>query len=211
VRNLVAPSGYYLANRMGKLFLAAMEESIGRNGLNALLNLTNMGHYIQSPPFDDLELGFDIAQVSNLYRALETIYGPRGARGLALRSGRALFDGIHDSLEIPTGINDLAFRVLPLQTRLRIAIPALARALTQHSDQICRVEDKGQHYDFTIERCANCWGFQSAQPVCFMTVGMLQEASSFYSRGQEFRVAQTSCRAMGADTCVFQIDKEPIA
>jgi bacteriochlorophyll 4-vinyl reductase len=211
VRNLVAPSGYYLANRMGRLFLAAVEESVGPNGLNALLNLTEMGHYIQSPPADDLELDFDIAQISNLYRALETIYGPRGARGLALRSGRALFDGIHENLEIPTGINDLAFRMLPLQTRLRIAIPALARTLTHHTDQTCRVVDKGRHYDFIIERCANCWGYQVNQPVCFMTVGMLQEASSFYSRGQEFRVIQTDCRAMGASTCVFQIDKEPIA
>lgn len=211
MRNLVAPSGFHLSNRLGRLFLAALEESIGRNGLNALLNLTEMGHYIQSPPSDDLDFGFDLAQVSNLNRALETIYGLRGARGLALRAGRALFDGIQEGFDLPLGINELAFRMLPLQTKLRIGIPALARTLTQQSDQICRVVDKGQYYDFSFERCANCWGHQTAQPVCFMHVGLLQEAVSMFSRGQEFRVIQTDCRAMGAVTCIFRLEKDPIA
>lgn len=196
---------------MGRYFLESIEESVGRNGLNALLNLTGMGHYIQDPPSDNIDLEFDLAGVSNLNRALETIYGLRGARGLALRSGRALFDRIQEGLEIPIGINELAFRLLPLQTRLRIGIPALARALTQFSDQTCRVIDKGTYYDFTIERCANCWGHQTTQPDCYMVVGLLQEAMSVYSRGQEFRVEQTECRAMKAEHCVFRLEKEPIA
>lgn len=211
MKNLVPLSGFYLTNRLGRMVLDALEENIGRNGLNALLNLTGAGHFIQAPPPDDLEFGFDLAQVSNLNRALETIYGLRGARGLALRSGRALFDRIQDGFELPTGLNDLAFRMLPLQTRLRIGVPALARTLTQHSDQICRVLDKGQYYDFSVDRCANCWGHQAGQPVCFMVVGLLQEAMSVFSRGQEFRVVQTECRAMGAATCVFRLEKEPIA
>jgi bacteriochlorophyll 4-vinyl reductase len=193
------------------MFLSAVEESIGRNGLNALLNLTDMGHFIQTPPLDNLEFGFDMAQVSNLNRALETIYGPRGARGLALRTGRSLFDRLQEGFEIPTGINDLAFRMLPLQTRLRMGIPALARMITQYSDQTCRVADKGQAFDFAVDRCANCWGHQSTQPVCYMIVGLLQEALSVFGRGQEFRVIQTECRAMGAKACVFRLDKEPIA
>lgn len=193
------------------MLLSAVEESIGRNGLNALLNLTGMGHYILAPPGDDLELGFDIAQVSNLNKALETIYGPRGARGLALRSGRAFCDRILDGFELPTGINDLALRMLPLQTRLRVGVPALSRTLTQYSDQVCRVVDKGSYYEFVVERCANCWGQVANQPVCFFVAGLLQEALSIFGRGQEFRVTQTECRAMGANACVFQFDKEPIA
>jgi len=193
------------------MFLAALEESIGRNGLNALLNLTGMGNYIQDPPPDDPGFGFDIALVSNLNRALETIYGLRGARGLALRSGRAMLDYIQEGFELPIGLNELAFRMLPLTTRLRIGVPALARTLTQQSDQTCHVVDKGSYYDFSIDRCANCWGHQSNQPVCFMYVGLLQEAMSVFGRGQEFRVIQTDCRAMGATTCIFRLEKEPIA
>lgn len=211
MRNQVPPSGYYLCNRLGRIFLESLEEAIGRNGLNALLNLTESGHFIQQPPPDDEVLAFDIATVSNLSRAMEMIYGPRGARGLALRGGRAMYGRLVDAFDLPTGFNELAFRLLPLQSRLKIGVPALARTLTQHSDQTHRAADRGTYFDYTIERCAICWGQEAKAPMCHMTVGLLQEALSAFGRGQEFRVIQTESRAVGAEACVFRIEKEPIA
>lgn len=211
VTTLIPLSGYYLSNRLGRLYLESLEEAIGRNGLNALLNLINSGEYIDRPPPNDLAMGFDLATTSNLNRAMEMIYGPRGARGLALRSGRAMYDRLVDSFDLPTGFNELAFRLLPAQTRLKIGVPALARVLTQHSDQTHRAADRGACFDYTVERCAVCWGQSATAPLCYLTVGLLQEAASAFGRGQEFRVMQTECRAMGATACVFRIDKEPIA
>jgi hypothetical protein len=211
VRNLVPSSNYYLANRLGRVFLESLEEAIGRNGLNALLNLTELSRYIAQPPPDNMDLGFDLAVVSNLNRAMEMIYGPRGARGLALRGGRAMYDRIADGFDLPIGFNDLAFRLLPVQTRLKLGVPALARVFTHHSDQTHRAVDRGTYFDYTIERCAVCWGQEAKAPLCYFTVGLLQEAFSVYGRGQEYRVIQTECRATGAAACVFCIEKEPIA
>jgi hypothetical protein len=210
VKNIVPLSGYYLCNRLGRVYLDALEETIGRNGENALLNLTGCGAYIAAPPSNDLALGFDMAVVSNLNRAMEIIYGPRGARGLALRSGRAMYDRIVDAFDLPTGFNELAFRLLPLQTRLKIGVPALARVFTQHSDQVHRAADHATFFEYIVERCAVCWGQEAKTPLCHLTVGLLQEALSAFSRGQEFRVTQTECRAVGAATCIFRIEKEPI-
>lgn len=211
MKNLVPPSGYYLSNRLGRVYLESLQETIGRNGLNALLNLTDNGGYIEQPPADDLALGFDLATVSNLNRALELIYGPRGARGLALRGGRAMYARLVEAIDLPTGFNEFAFRLLPVSTRLKIGVPALARALTQHSDQTHRAADRGTHFTYTVERCAVCWGQEAKTPLCHLTVGLLQEALSAFGRGQEFRISQTECRAVGAAACVFQIEKEPIA
>jgi len=122
-----------------------------------------------------------------------------------------MFDRVTNGFELATGFNDLAFRLLPQQTRLKIAIPALARLVTQHSDVTCRVADRGQTFDFTIERCPECWGLQSKRPLCNLSVGLLLEAMSHFGRGQEFRVTQTACCATGAAACVFSLDKEPIA
>lgn len=210
VRNLIPPSGHYLCNRLGRVLLESLEETIGRNGLNALLNLTDLGQYIEEPPPNNLDFGFDIAVASNLNQAMEMIYGPRGARGLALRSGRAMYGRIAELFDVPIGFNELAFRLLPVQTRLRIGVPALARIFTQHSDQTHHVHDQGSYYDYAIERCAACWGQEARTPVCHLTVGLLQEALSSYGRGQEFRVIQTECHAVGAAACVFRIEKEPI-
>lgn len=211
MRNLVPPSGYYLSNRLGRLLLESLEEAIGRNGLNALLNLTDSGGYIEAPPPNDLALGFDLATASNLNRALEMIYGPRGARGLALRGGRAMYGRLVDAFDLPTGFNELAFRLLPVKTRLKIGVPALARLLTQYSDQTHSVADRTTWFDYTVERCAVCWGQEAKGPLCHLTVGLLQEALSAFGRGQEFRIVQTECRATGAAACVFRIEKEPIA
>lgn len=211
VRNLVPPSGYYLCNRLGRILLESLEEAIGHNGLNALLNLTDSPAYIINPPPNDLALGFDLSVASNLAQAMEMIYGPRGARGLALRSGRTMYDRIADSFDLPTGFNEFAFRLLPIHTRLKLGVPALARVMTHHSDQTHRAVDRGTYFDYTIERCAVCWGQAAKAPICHLTVGLLQEALSVFGRGQEFRVLQTECRATGAPACTFRIEKEPIA
>ena len=210
VSTVLPPSGYFLANRLGRILLDSLDDAVGRNGLNALLNLSDLGGYIAAPPPDDLTLAFDIAVVSSLLGVLELVYGPRGARGLAMRTGRGLFGRLLNNFDLPTGFNDLAFRLVPQQTRLKIGIPALARLLIQHSDITCRVADRGHSFDFTVERCPDCWGRTSKGPVCNLTVGLLLEAMSHFGRGQEFRVTQTECHAAGAALCVFRLDKEPI-
>lgn len=91
MKELVPASGYYYPNKMARILLVSMEEVMGRNGLNALLNLTEMRQFIQEPPPDNLERQFDFAHIANLTQGLDEIYGPRGGRGLALRGGRAIF------------------------------------------------------------------------------------------------------------------------
>ena len=83
MKDLVSESGYFYPNKMGRILLLSMEEVMGRNGLHALLNLTNMRHLIQELPPDNLERAFDFAYITNLNRGLDEIYGPRGGRGAA--------------------------------------------------------------------------------------------------------------------------------
>lgn len=210
MRDLVSASGYYYPNRMGRIFLLALEEVMGRNGLNALLNLIDMKEFIHELPPDNLEREFDFAYITNLNKGLEDIYGPRGARGLALRGGRAIFARGLKGFGALAGVGDLAFRVLPLRTKLRIGVPAVARIFTQFSDQISRVEDHDDHFLYYIDRCSMCWERETDRPVGFIAAGILQETLRWVSGGLEFRVTEIECIAMGAESGVFRIDKEPI-
>jgi hypothetical protein len=81
----------YYPNRMGRIILESMEEVVGRNGLNAVLNLAGQGGLIGNyPPYDqELEVSFET--VSGWMDKLEQAYGPRGGRGLAVRIGRVAF------------------------------------------------------------------------------------------------------------------------
>lgn len=210
MRDLVPESGYYYPNKMGRILLMSMEEVMGRNGLNALLNLIDLRRYIQELPPDNLERQFDFSHISNLNKGLDEIYGPRGGRGLALRGGRAIFARGLRQFGALAGVSDLAFKVLPLKTKLKIGVPAVARIFTQFSDQTSRVEEFDDHFLYYIDRCSMCWGRTTDRPICFIAVGILQETLRWVSGGLEFRVDELECIAMGGSACVFKIDKEPI-
>jgi predicted hydrocarbon binding protein len=203
-------SGYYYANKFSLIMIEALEEIMGKNGLNAILNLANLPELIDNYPPDNLAKEFDFADVSAINQALEEMYGPRGGRGLALRAGRATFDDALRNFGALAGAGDLAFKVLPLQAKLRIGLPAMARIFTQVSDQHSTVEEFDDHFIYTIHRCPICWNrSDSDKPVCFIAVGLLQEALKWVSGGSEFRVNESKCVAVGEDVCEFVIQKTP--
>ncbi len=208
----VPKSGLYYPNKFGLIIIKSLEEVMGKNGLNAILNLAGLSHYIDHYPPDNLEKGFDFTELSAIGTALEEMYGPRGGRGLALRAGRATFSDALRNFGALAGVADLAFVVLPLHAKLRIGVPAMAKIFTQLSDQLSTVEEKDNEFIYTIHKCPVCWGRHNAdKPVCFIATGLLQEGLKWVSGGKEFRVNESKCVAVGDAVCEFVIQKEPIA
>lgn len=207
----IPKSDYYYANKIARITLQALEEVMGKNGLNAILNLAHLPHLIDNYPPDNLEREFNFADFSAFNLALEEMYGPRGGRGLALRAGRAAFADALRNFGALAGAGDLAFKVLPLQAKMRIGIPAMAKIFSQISDQYSTVKERENEFIYTIHRCPVCWGRHDAdRPVCYVAVGLLQEGLKWLSGGSEFRVNESTCVAMGADVCEFVIQKTPI-
>jgi predicted hydrocarbon binding protein len=208
----IPKSEYNYANKIVLITIKALEEVMGKNGLNAVLNLAHLPHLIDSYPPDNLNREFNFADFSALNLGLEEMYGPRGGRGLALRAGRAAFADALRNFGALAGAGDLAFKVLPLQAKLRIGIPAMARIFSQISDQYTTVEEQENEFVYTIHRCPVCWGRQNAdKPVCFIAVGLLQEGLKWVSGGSEFRVNESKCVAMGDEVCEFIIQKIPVS
>jgi predicted hydrocarbon binding protein len=208
----IPKSQYNYANKIVLITIKALEEVMGKNGLNAILNLAHLPHLIDNYPPDNLERGFNFADFSALNLALEEMYGPRGGRGRALRAGRAAFADALRNFGALAGAGDLAFKVLPLQAKMRIGIPAMARIFSQISDQYSTVEERENEFIYTIHRCPVCWGRHDAdKPVCFIAVGLLQEGLKWVSGGMEFRVNESKCIAMGEPVCEFVIQKTPIS
>ncbi len=208
----IPKAGLYYPNKFGLIMIKALEEVMGKNGLNAILNLAGLNAYIDNYPQDNLEKQFDFADVSAINIALEEMYGPRGGRGLALRAGRATFADALRNFGALAGVGDLAFKVLPLQAKLRIGVPAMAKIFSQVSDQLSTVEERENEFVYTIHKCPVCWGRSGVdKPVCFVATGLLQEGLKWVSGGNEFRVNESKCHGLGDDVCEFIIQKEPIA
>ena len=208
----IQKSGLAYPNKFGLILVRALEEVMGRNGLNAILNLGGLSHYIENPLPDNLEKGFDFAEVAAVNMSLEDMYGPRGGRGLSLRVGRAIFaDGLRNFGAL-AGVGDLAFKVLPLQAKLRIGLPAVAKIFSTVSDQHSTVEEKENEFVYTIHKCSECHGRRGLdKPMCFIAAGILQEALKWVSGGNEFRVNESKCIAVGDSVCEYIIQKEPLS
>jgi hypothetical protein len=207
----IPKSEYYYANKIARITLQALEEVMGKNGLNAILNLAHLPQLIDQLPPDNLERQFNFADFSAFNLALEEMYGPRGGRGLALRAGRAAFADSLRNFGALAGVGDMAFKVLPLSIKMRIGLPAMARIFSQISDQHSTVQERENDFVYTIHRCPVCWGrHDSDKPVCFVAVGLLQEGLKWLSGGNEFRVNESVCLAMGGPVCEIIIQKTPI-
>jgi predicted hydrocarbon binding protein len=204
-------SGLYYPNKFGLIIIKSLEEVMGKNGLNAILNLGGLQNYVEHFPADNLDKGFDFIELSAIGLALEEMYGPRGGRGLMLRAGRATFADALKNFGALAGVADLAFVVLPLHAKLRIGLPAFAKIFVQLTDQVTTVEEKENEFIWTIHKCPCCWGRHGAdKPVCYISTGLLQESLKWVSGGNEFRVNESKCVAVGDEVCEFVIQKEPI-
>jgi hypothetical protein len=194
-------SGFFYPNKFARLYLEALEEVMGKNGVNSILNLAGLGHLINNYPPDNLNKGegIDFAEFTALQVALEEMYGPRGGRGLAQRAGRATFAGGLKNFGALAGVGDMAFKVLPLQTKLKVGVPAMAKIFSQFSDQISRVYEQDDHFVYTLERCPMCWGRKTDRPVCFGGLGILKAGLNWVSGGLEFRVDMATCIGKGDD------------
>lgn len=201
---------YFYANLIARIYLQAMEEVMGKNGLNAILNMAKLPNLIDTYPVSDWKKEFDFADYSALNQALEDMYGPRGGRGLALRAGRASFARGLQGFGALHNMGDLALKMVPLGIKLKMGLPAMAKVFSQVSDQTSQVVERDSNFVYIIEVCPVCWGRRSDKPICHAAVGLLQEGLRWVSGGKEFRVEEIACIATGDATCEFLVYKDPI-
>ncbi|MEI7846234.1 MAG: 4-vinyl reductase [Chloroflexota bacterium] len=202
---------FYYPNRMARIIFLAAEEILGRNGVNAVSNLAGLTEYIEHYPPNNQNLEFSFRNISHFQRALVNFYGPHAGKGVALRIGRACFHpGLHEFAPL-LGMTDMAFRLLPLNSRLSIGSSALCDIFNKHTDQRVHVEDKEKTLLWHIDRCPLCWEHESHTPACHMAVGVIQEALYWVSGGKFFNVEETLCIAKGDATCTIVIDKTPVS
>jgi predicted hydrocarbon binding protein len=204
----IPKSGYYNSNKFARIFLESITEITGRNGLNSILNYASLDELIDDLPPDNLDLSFDFAHFSSINQALTEIYGDRGGKGISLRIGKITFSDVLKDYGAIAGVTDIAFKILPIQSKIKFGLRAMARVFSEKSDQISIVIEEEDYFRYQIERCPVCWGRkEQTSPVCYYMVGLLQEGLYWVSGGKEFQIKETKCIAMSNSICEFQIQK----
>jgi predicted hydrocarbon binding protein len=187
-----------------------MEEILGHAGVNAVLNLADLSVYVNDYPPYDQDRKFPFNHISHLQTGFESAYGPRAGRGLALRVGRACLKYGLREFGPELGLTDLAFRLLPLQTKLRAGSEAFAALFNNYTDQQVHLERDEKYIFWNIQRCPLCWERRAESPCCNLAVGLLQEAMFWVSGGKHFEVEEKKCIACGDSACTILIDRTPM-
>jgi predicted hydrocarbon binding protein len=184
---------------------------IGHSGAQAVLQLASLGSFLDNDSSSSLKLSFSFQTVSLLQSVLEQAYGPRGGRGVALRVGRACFKYGLKEFGSQLGLTEMAFRLLPLPTKLRVGAKSIADLFNKQTDQTVSVEETEKKILWQMDRCPLCLGRYEKEPVCHLAVGLLQESLYWVSSGKVFNVEETACIARGDASCTIEIEKLPIS
>ncbi|GAP21851.1 4-vinyl reductase [Leptolinea tardivitalis] len=202
-------SGLYYPNNLARITLLALEDVMGTNGVNALLNLANHRELIGNFPPDNMEAQFDFADLSGIIGSLDDMYGARGSRVLALRAGIATFDETLKNIGEAVDVKDESFVAMPIVEKMRVGLSLVGITFTQSTKNIPTISEDDSHFIYSVAYCPICWGRTTAEPSCHILTGLLKGALKWVTQGTEFNVSQNTAHSCGAPTCDFIIPKEP--
>jgi len=196
---------------LGQIFFRGFLEILGQAGINAAFHLSGRTHLMEGEFLStQLGEGYTCEDIGALRQAINQLYGPRGGRGMALRSGRAAFRYLAREFGDAIGLNSLEFRLIPLKKRLFAGQELLRNFLSERFEQQIELEETADAWRWHIHGCMECWGVTSDDLECTFFVGLLQEYFSWVSGGKFYLVSETECIAAGAPACVFRIDRKPV-
>lgn len=187
--------------------MKGIEEVLGENGLNAVLQSSGMGRFVDNPPPNDLESDVEAREFAHLNSAIEEFTG-RAGKGMLQRIGRSGFRwGIKEQSSV-MGLAGIALKALPQRLRMRAVLLGLRKGLMDTVPYgLIDVRDEDGVFVFTDYACVICHTRPAEAPICYMYLGTLSEAMA-YATGKDFRdfeVVETHCRALGDGYCRFEI------
>ena len=194
-------------NRMGRMYLLALEDVLGRSRFHAILNKASLHSRIGNLPPDNLDLGWDFREMSALGQAIDDTYGRRASKGIAVRTGQAWFYREQGDFGAALGIGVLAFRLFPLSKKIQMSLTAIADTFNKTSDQVVRVEESEKRFFYHIDSCPECWNRTSVEPSCNAELGLLQESLHHATGGGRISIEEVLCIARGDPSCTFVVEK----
>ncbi len=141
---------------------------------------------------------------------MQEMYGPTGARGLLVCSGRTAFKYLLNREGAALGFDNPQFRLLPTRSKLKRGLHQIA-AWMQHStgDKI-EIKNEEKHWVFEVSDQESGQPQRKIVENCDFTVGLLQEFLAWAGGGKFYRVKESTCRTAGASCCSFIVDKFPL-
>lgn len=206
-------SSFSYPNRLVQALFLALEQTAGPSSLTSVLELAGLTAQLQAwhrTSGTDWQGTLNFAEIAAFNNALEELYGSKGGRGIALRAGMVFFELGFKGVGVLGGVNSPEFARLTVLSQAHISLLGLAALFNQETDQSTQLHVTPDAFQVWVNPSPFAWERTSDKPVCHVLAGTLQAHLRWATRGYEFAVHETACRAAGAETCVFHISKKPI-
>lgn len=152
----------------------------------------------------------EVFALSRILTTLRGAYGENAGLGLAQRAGGASFKYFQTQFSDPLKLTSLEMRTRPLHARLREGLKSMAACLSREYGMDVIFEERAGEWLWKVKDCAECAGSKSQGPVCYFTVGLIQEYLGWSAGSKFYPVEETACISMGDVSCEFRISREPI-
>jgi predicted hydrocarbon binding protein len=195
-----------LVNKAFRVILVAVEDVVGKRGVESLLRQAGLSQYINNFPPSNNELGgHRLVYMSQINRALFDVYGKRGARAILMRTGKSRAqDGIAENGMVANATK-IAAKFLPRRTKVKLTLDTAAKEYSEQLGTHVKIEEDGEFFYWTDPQCGNCIDWQNDQPVCYTTVGFIHGLVAWILEDDNFKVEEIACRAKGDAACKYRI------
>ena len=204
------PEDRKMPNDALRLFFLAIEEVMGKDGMRAALRGAKLEKYIDNYPPKNLELGVSMSEYGLAEQAVEDFYGPRGARAMLLRVGRALFNYGMKEQSTVLGLAGQALKLMPvpMTAKMKLLLEQMAVAGNKTVNQPVSLEEDADAFYMVYSVCMCQYRPKHQMPCCYITVGILMEGMKWLT-DKNFSVQEVICANLGAEACRFKIPKTP--
>lgn len=189
--------------RFFRLFLDTLTAELGRETLILLLEKSDLPADLVDPQTVSGYTSQSAAQTyARIQKAMRVYYG-RGARGALTRIGRLMWRHSLESSSISDRAQSQFIRTLPPGMRRKSALELLARFMREKPAGVS-VHNMDLDLILVDHASASAVGQSETAPVCFVTLGLIQE-NLFWATAREHDIEETSCCAAGGNACEFRI------
>jgi predicted hydrocarbon binding protein len=192
-----------LPNQLFHLACLTLEEILGENGLNAILNYAKLKQFIGNYPPNSQELEHTSDEFTRLITGIVEVLGDRGARVILFRAGTRSFqimldkfpslfnlEGIKPEEREPDRMFDEFVRIYKF----------VVDALIHIYGDIYTFYECDEGATLEISPCFWCSGLMTKEPICLVPAGF-EYAAARWITGREVRVEETQCVARGDKIC----------
>ena len=191
------------SSRILRRFVEAVAVELGADQFHAMLALSELpSEWAKPQTFQKMGPTKSAATYAALQAAMRAHFG-RGARGVLMRVGRRLWHFLLEDAALGGKAQAVLVKRLPLSRRYKSTLELLARLIGAQADDIT-VHTLDLDLMVVDRASPAAQGQSSSRPICFVTQGLIRE-SLFWATGQTFDVEESSCKAIGHETCEFKV------